>query len=520
MTPAVFSNRSPGSTRSGPLGAVPIRTVALLFALFVGAVQTAAAQPRGTLISDVTVIDGLANPPVPHQHVLLQQGRIASISDDRPAIGPDTMIVDGRGRYLIPGLWDLHAHTFADTTAMEAYLAAGVTGLRDMGCNVACAQALGALRDNYIGGSGEFPRLVFAGPMLDGDSPYDDYPSHLQISLESLPAALATLRELDVDLIKVRDFLSRDEFMALIGAGAAMQLPVAGHVPTSVPVGDAVRAGLSTVEHEGSLFGGLLLACSKDEAQLRGEYLAMMREAASSGDEQTLYARSLDAKMLDRLVDSYDADKADALVQAFVDSGAALVPTLIVQSPVLRAADPVFAGRRKVDDEEFRNAPATLLARWRETAATEVLEQPFSDEDRAAMARHYETLVDLLGRMHRAGVPILAGTDAAFPDGTPWIWPGYSLHDELQLLVAVGLSPAEAIAGATGLATRQLGLEDVGVVAPGFRADLLLLSGDPLKDIHNTRALEQVWVNGVPIDREALLARVIRRAADHANYWQ
>ena len=491
------------------------------FAIVVAAfmLQPHAAE-QAILISDVTVIDGLGNPPVEHRYVLLRRGRITSVSDQLPQIEEGTTVVDGVGRFLLPGLWDLHAHTFADKTAMQSYLTAGVTGLRDMGCNVSCSQVLGRLRDDYIAGSGDFPRLVFAGPMLDGDSPYDDYPSHLQITLESLPAALAWLRELDVDLIKVRDFLSRDEFMALVAAGAALQLPVAGHVPTSIPVGDAVRAGLSTVEHEGSLFGGLLLACSKDEARLRGEYLAMMREAALSGDEQKLYARSLDAKILDRLVDSYDPAKADALVQAFVDSGAALVPTLIVQSPVLRAADPVFAGRRKIEDEEFRNASATLLTRWREIAATSVLEQPFSDEDRAAMARHYETLVDLLGRMHRAGVPILAGTDAAFPDGTPWIWPGFSLHDELQLLVSVGLSPLEAIAGATGLATRQLGLEDVGVVTPGFRADLLLLSGNPLEDIHNTRAIEQVWVNGVPVDREALRDLVIRRAADHANYWQ
>jgi imidazolonepropionase-like amidohydrolase len=498
---------------------VPIRAVALLFALFVGAVQTASAQPRDTLISDVTVIDGLANPAVPHQHVLLQQGRIASISDDPPATGPDTVIVDGRGRYLIPGLWDLHAHTFADETAMQAYLTAGVTGLRDMGCSADCARDLAALREAYRAGSGAFPRLVFAGPMLDGDSPYDDYPSHLQLTLATLPGALDTLRELDVDFIKTRDFLSRDEFMALVGAGAAMHLQLVGHVPTAVPVGDAVRAGLATVEHEGSLFGGMLLACSADEGRLREELLALMSEATASGDVTSLYARALGADFLDRLVDSFDPEKADALVDAFVESGAAIVPTLIVQHPSLRAADPVFAGRRKAADEEFREAPETLLERWRQTAGVEVLGQPFSDADRAAMARHYALLVELLGRMHAAGVPILAGTDAIFPDGTPWMWSGFSLHDELQLLVSVGLSTLEALAAATGHAARMLGLEDVGVVAPGLRADLVLLSRDPLAAIHNTRAIERVWVNGETVDREALLEHVNRRAADHANYW-
>jgi imidazolonepropionase-like amidohydrolase len=121
--------------------------------------------------------------------------------------------------------------------------------------------------------------------------------------------------------------------------------------------------------------------------------------------------------------------------------------------------------------------------------------------------------------MHDAGVPILAGTDAAFPDGTPWIWSGYSLHDELQLLVTVGLTPLEAIAGATGRAARQMGLEDVGVVAPGMRADLVLLSRNPAENVYNTRAIDAVWVNGVPVDRPALLEQVQRRAANHASYW-
>lgn len=483
------------------------------------ALRSAVAPPRETLIRDVTVIDGLGNPPARHQHVLLREGRIASVSDEPPATGPEARVIDGRGRYLMPGLWDLHAHTFADVGAMRAYLAAGVTGVRDMGCSEDCARQLGKLREAYRAGSGEFPRVVFVGPMLDGDSPYDDYASHRQITLATLPEALETLRELKVDFIKVRDFLSRAEFMALVGAGAAMNLKLVGHVPTALSVNDAVRAGMSTVEHEGSLFGGMLLACSADEDRLREELLVMMREASARVDVKGLYARALGADFLGRLVDSYDSDKADALVQAVVDSGAALVPTLIVQYPGLRAADPVFAGRRKADDIEFRNAPETLLEGWRRTAGTEVLGQPFSDADRVAMARHYETLVELLGRMHKAGVPILAGTDAAFPDGTPWIWSGYSLHDELQLLVMVGLSPLEAIAGATGRAARHMGLDDVGVVAPGLRADLLLLSRDPLEDIRNTRTIEQVWVNGVPVDHEALLEDVNRRAAKHANYW-
>jgi hypothetical protein len=339
------------------------------------------------------------------------------------------------------------------------------------------------------------------------------------VTLTTLPEALSLLRELQVDLIKTRDFLSRDEFMALVGASAAMNLPLAGHVPTSISVNDAVGAGLDTVEHEGSLFGGLLLACSTNEASLRDELRGFMREATASGNIEVLYSQALSAEFLTRLLDSYDEKKADVLVEAFLESGAASVPTLIVENPTLRSSDPIFRGRRKADDEEFRNAPESLLSIWRQTAATEVLGQPFSDQDLAAMERQYEYLTRLLGKMYRAGVPILAGTDAAFPDGTPWIWSGYSLHDELELLVDIGMSPTEAIAAATGRAAQQMGLDDVGVIAEGKRADLLLLSRNPAEDIHNTRAIDSVWVNGIRLDREALFEQAISRSADHKNYW-
>ena len=205
----------------------------------------AAVPPITTLISDVTVIDGLGEAPLLHRYVLLQEGRVASIDTKPPVVGADVVVIDGRGFYLLPGFWDMHAHTFADTTAMELYLAAGVTGLRDMGCPENCTTKLGEVRQAYLSGSGVYPRLVFSGPMIDGDSPYDDYPSHRQINLQTLPDALAVLQKLEVDFIKVRDFLSRDEYMALVGAGA-MQLQLAGHVPISLSVNEAVRSGLST----------------------------------------------------------------------------------------------------------------------------------------------------------------------------------------------------------------------------------------------------------------------------------
>ncbi len=151
--------------------------------------------------------------------------------------------------------------------------------------------------------------------------------------------------------------------------------------------------------------------------------------------------------------------------------------------------------------------PGDLLESWRERAATYVLDQPFPAEDLAAMADHYELLVLLVREMHRAGVPVLAGTDAAFPDGTPGIWPGFGLHDELELLVEAGLSPAEAIAAASGRAASHLGIAGVGTIEAGNAADMVLLTADPLADIRNTIKIADVIIGGEFVDREAIAQR-------------
>ena len=456
----------------------------------------------------VSVIDGRGSEALVGHTVVVRNGLIESVSPDGTVNLDGVRGIKADGKFLIPGLWDLHAHTFADDTVFDLYLAAGVTGLRDMGCPVECTKKLAVHRKAYDDRPGTSPRILFSGPMLDGDSPYDDYPSHLQISIGTIPSAIALLKELDVDFVKVRDFLSVEEFHAIVAAADEAGLPVAGHIPISISAGDAVELGLQTAEHEGSLFGGLLLACSRDESQLREELIHYMNDAVSTGNVPELYAKALSADFLGRLLDSYDERKATNLVQSFVDAGAAVVPTLIVQDPQLRSPDPLFNGRRRTADPAMRLVPKDLLDSWRKTAGTLILGQEFSAEDHAAMERQYTRLVALVGQLHAAGVPVLAGTDAAFPDGTPWMWPGFSLHDELELLVNAGLTPAEAIAAATGNATHHLGINEVGTIQPGKAADMVLLFADPLADIRNTRQISEVIVNGVFVDRRALESRL------------
>lgn len=464
-------------------------------------------ESAGFALTGVTVIDGNGGEARNGYTVVVRDGRINAVEPDGAVPLDDVHELESDGKFVIPGLWDLHAHTFADEGVYEVYLEAGVTTLRDMGCPAECTRKLQHERTLRESDPTRSPRLIIAGPMIDGDSPYDAYASHHQVSLETIPDAIRMLQELQVDFVKIRDFLSVDEFYAVTEAAREARLSFAGHIPTAIRAPEAVRAGMLTVEHEGSLFGGLLLATSWSEAQLRQTMLGYMQAAVASGDIETLYAQGLGADFLGKVVATYDAGKAAELVQSFVDSGAALVPTLVVQDPQLRSPSPVFNGRKREDDVTLQTVPDDLLDSWRARAATHVLDQPFPAEDLAAMADHYELLVSLVGEMHRAGVPVLAGTDAAFPDGTPWIWPGYGLHDELELLVEAGLSPAEAIAAASGRAASHLGIAGVGTIEAGNAADIVLLTADPLADIRNTKAIADVIIGGKFVDRDAIVRR-------------
>jgi imidazolonepropionase-like amidohydrolase len=185
------------------------------------------------------------------------------------------------------------------------------------------------------------------------------------------------------------------------------------------------------------------------------------------------------------------------LTQALVKSGVVLVPTLFVLHPAMASSDPIFDGRRLLDDPSMRYVPDEVLAEWRTGS-------PPGAEGPAHLEKSYQRLMELMARFHRAGVPIFAGTDAVLDAETRWTTPGFTLHDELVLLVELGMTPAEALAAATFRPAEFLGLEDVGTIEAGSAADLVLLTANPLEDIRNTRNVSLVVSNGELFDRAAL----------------
>ena len=421
-------------------------------------------------ITHVTLIDTEAGGARRDVTVVISGDRIAAVRDAASTHAPDgAEIIDGRGKFLIPGLWDMHVHMYAtpDVNPADAsartffaprFVANGVTGVRSMFDRLTTIKEL---RTTAIA-----PRIVTAGPMLDGPHPF--WPGAIACETpEQGRAAVQKLKGEGVDFIKVYSLLAPATYLAVADESKKAGLPFAGHVPNSVSVSEASDAGQKSVEH----LLGVFAACSSRDTELgpeRGKFSESLRAAAQS----------------------YDPQKAAVLFAKFVKNGTWHTPTLTVLRGAAYLGDPDLAKDDRVDA-----LPQTIAQFWKGAAAQA------NPADLDVRKQQFERELKLVGAMHRAGVKILAGSDAP----NPYVYPGESLHTELQLLVQAGFTAMEAIQAATIRAAEYLGkTNQLGSVAPGKVADLVLLAADPLADIANTRHIEAVILNGKLLDRRAL----------------
>ena len=426
--------------------------------------ESAATTESVLLLENVTVIDGTGAPARAGLSVVVTGERISvvgPVGSVRAISGPGAEPIDASGQFLIPGLWDMHVHLGgldAGTRAGPAFIAHGVTGVRDMGSPL---DEILTLRDGWRNASPSGPRLVAAGPILQGPLPFELPLVRSVGGPAEARAAVDDLHRAGVDFIKVGDTVPADAYRALADRARRRGLPVVGHLPVGIGAADAALAGQRSIEHFGSArFHGLLLAASSEEGPLTRRVRALL-DAARQGDAAA-DAHLFRAALTGPLADSFRPQKAAALFRTFADRGTAQVPTLVA-----------------------------LRSVWDAQA------DGMTEQDRRAADRVRDRYREMVRLMRDAGVPILAGTDQA-PDGA-------SLHRELELLVEAGLFPAEAIAAATSGPAAFLGLSDeVGTVEAGKRADLVLLDGDPLADITNTRRIAAVVVGGLLLDRTEL----------------
>ena len=433
------------------------------------------------VVRNVNVVELDAGRVVAARDVVVRGGRIVRVSPTS-ASPVEGRAVDGTGKFLIPGLWDMHAHPHRGGRAATHYplhVAYGVTGIRAPGAPL---DSILAWRRAWSPDS-LAPRVWWGSPIVDGDPPVLDW-SVVVPDSASAARVVARLDSLGVHFVKVYDRLSRPAYFALAAEARRRGLAVEGHVPLRVTPAEAVDAGQRAIDH-------LTLVL---ESCVPG---ALERAAAGWRTESMLL---LADERLAASLDRYDAAACDRLFARFRQAGTWHVPTAVQARGYFRAdsaADPRDA-----------LVPRAMLAEWRGYAAR------LPAARRAAGRRVVRRQLELVGAMHRAGVHVLAGTDAS---DEPWVYPGASLHDELALLVEAGLSPLDALRAATIEPARYLGATDtLGLVAEGHAADLVLLDANPLQDIRATTRIAAVVLRGRLLDRAALdglLAGVRRRAA-------
>jgi imidazolonepropionase-like amidohydrolase len=436
-----------------------------------------------TAVTGVTVIDAVGGVRR-DQNVLVRGGRILDAGHlHRVPVPHGARVVDGRGKFLIPGLADMHTHaTEIDPTDPEMYVVNGVTTTRQM----SSSDAVRAWRRDIEAGARLGPSWTVGSPIVDGAPSLWEGLGVPYVAVADAAQARAAVRqqaEAGAEFIKTYTRLTRESFHAIAGEARRVGIPFLGHVPDFVPVTEASDAGLHSIEH---LFE-FWYDTSRDEQRLRRE-IARIRIAGGdyagwfTGLHPVEYAAAR----------SYDPGKAARVFERLARNGTHVTPTLTVHW-TCDVPDEV-----PHDDPRFRYVSADTLAYWQWTNENIYLKGRTPQES-AERRDLFGRRLRLAGELAKAGVPLMTGTDL----GTAYLLPGFSLHDELRLLVLAGLTPAQALRAATLEPARNLGRRDQGTVERGNVADLVLLDADPLRDIGNTTRIDSVFVRGHLIDPQA-----------------
>ncbi|HKZ01659.1 MAG TPA: amidohydrolase family protein [Pyrinomonadaceae bacterium] len=430
------------------------------------------------------MIDATGAKPEPNMTVVIKNNRIASIGKSGKVRVPrPALVVNARGQFLIPGLWDMHVHT-SDKSFLNLFIANGVTGVRDMGGSPKEFELLQQWRAQIRNKTLVGPRIVAAGTHVDGPKPTGRPNSLNASSAAEGRQAVDILKERGADFIKVYSMLSREAYFAIAEEAKRQKLPFAGHVPAAISATEASDAGQKSMEH---LFG-VFTACSSDEVRLRNELVTAVAKTGFSIFVQAEIAAQL------QTISTYDDKKAAGL---FVR----LVQNKIWQVPTLAGWQTLTIG----DDSHFRNDLRLKYIRpeKRETWRLQrtALLQSLGTEYLSRRVELFDKQLTVVGEMHRAGIRLMSGTDTA----APFLYPGFSLHDELTLLVQAGLTPMEAVQAATRNPAEFLGLlASLGTVERGKIADLVLLEADPMQEISNTRKIAAVVIAGKLLTKSTL----------------
>jgi imidazolonepropionase-like amidohydrolase len=464
--------------------------LALCLVLFAILVPPLAAQywslQDTVVITDVNIVDVRTGEIRADQVVVIEKNRIIAAGPRKNTRYPRNapIIINGRGSYLIPGLWDMHVHLafgdwfpLAQEISLPLFVANGVTGVRDMGSDL---ETIHTWRNEIEGGRLLGPRIFSSGPMLDGPKPR--FPSSLAISTpEDGRRAVNDLKRSGADFIKLQSLIPRDAVFAIAEEARKQQIPFEGHVPDSVRASEMSNAGMHSFEHLIGIF-----------------------EGSSPLEDEFLKGGKTESKFLA----SYDPTRAAALAALLAKNQTWQCPTLVWER-----------GGNLIDVTDFSKDARTkyVPAYWKAQTwkkFTEQVETEFNTDSLETRKKFIEKELEVVQMLHKAGVPFLAGTDT--PPGV-YVFPGFSLHEELQRFVAAGFTPLEALQTATLNPASFFQMEDqLGAIEKGKLADLVLLDANPLEDIRNTQKINGVIVHG-RFFNETDLQKILQRVEESAK---
>ncbi len=443
---------------------------------------TAPPDKPALVFSNVTLIDGTGAPPKAHMRVIIANEHITALGPASNVLVPrGAREVDGAGKFMIPGLWDMHVHVatsqFNDSQVkakpewrreifFPLLVANGIVGIRDMGGDL---DELLALRSEIEAGSLVGPQMIFAGPWLINDS--FSAPESLPVmSAKQGRDAVQQLKRRGVDFIKILN-LSPEAYFAVAEESKKQGLSFVGHVPREITAAQASDAGQKSIEHV--FYSNLAFDCSSRQKDLLQKLGEAIREKDAAG-----YNKAYDAAIA-----SYDPVKAALLWIKLIKNGTWETPTLINYYANAHRDEAL------PDDPHLQYFPASLRKDW----DPKKLNQGVTPESFAWRKRQADNDLKLVAGMHRAGVSMMAGSDSL----DAFVFVGSSLHQELALLVRAGFTPMEALQSATLRPAEFLGRADSqGTVESGKIADMVLLNANPLDDIANLEKIDGVVLRG------------------------
>jgi hypothetical protein len=442
-------------------------------------------------LTHVAVIDATGSPAQLEMTVIISGGYITALGPAaKVKIPVDARVIDASKKFLIPGLWDMHIHvddselypthpSRADKEAVFPLLVAnGVTGLRDMGGGL---EQIQQWRTRIELGDLLGPRMFTPGPLVDGKFPAWLGVMRVESETEARDAVRSLVRR-GADFIKVYSSISPGPYFALADEAKRLGMVFAGHVPEQLSAAQASDAGQKSLEH----MLNFPLDCSTREEEFRRDIAAKYDDPKA--DLPELFPGNAE------VLSSYSRQKCLTLFARFARNGTWLCPTLHNSWRHAHNADPAL-----FDDERARFYPEVFREYWKAKTSEARRRSP---KFVAQWQGYYELVRQMIPDAQRAGVVLLAGSDSG---ANEYSVPGFSLHDELAELVSAGLTPMQALQSATLNAARYLGVTDAfGSVEVGKIADLVLLEGNPLEDIRNTRKISAVVVNGKVFDKPDL----------------